>query len=147
MIFDDLKNMETYRGLDERIFEGLSLLNTGILTKPDGRYEVRGDDLYYMIQTYETKPDNLPEAHKRYVDIQHMISGGEVIGVGNIDEMLPVEAHPERDFYLFQGRMDAISLLPGKFAIFWPHDAHAPAIALQGQPAVCHKCVIKVRIE
>lgn len=147
MIFDTLENLKTYQGLDPRIYEGLQLLKTDALLKPVGRYAVREDDLYYMIQAYETKPENnTPEAHKKYVDIQYIIAGCERIGIGALPEMTQLEAHPERDFYLYSGPMDYITLTPGKFAIFWPQDAHAPGIA-PAQPALCHKCVVKIRIE
>ena len=147
MIFDALENLETYRGLDQRIYEGLQLLKTDALSKPVGRYSVRGDDLYYMIQAYETRSQNeKPEAHRKYVDIQYIIAGCERIGIGALPEMTLLEAHPDRDFYLYSGPMDYITLMPGKFAIFWPQDAHAPGIA-PAQPAPCQKCVVKIRIE
>ena len=147
MIFDSLPHIETYRQIDERIYRGLKLLEQDFSGLEDGRYEVDGDKLYFMIQSYETKPDNpTAEAHRRYADIQFVISGAEVIGVGALEEMTPVEAHPQRDLYLYHGPVDRITLTPGKFAVLWPQDAHAAAIAA-GVPALCHKCVVKVRLD
>ena len=59
--------------------------------------EVDGEDLFYLLQSYESKPANdTPEAHKKYVDIQFLISGREKMGVGALEDMKEeVEAHPE----------------------------------------------------
>ena len=147
MIFDHLNNIEAYRGIDRRVYEGLELLRTAVTSLPEGRYSTDNDDLYYMIQRYDTKPENsIPEAHMKYADIQYVISGQEIIGIGNINDMTKLEEHPDRDFYLYQGSMDYITLSAGKFAVFWPQEPHAPAIAVNGQPETCRKCVVKVRI-
>ena len=95
MILDSLEHMETYRHIHPRIYQGLKLLESDFSAMEDGRYPVEGEDLFYMLQTYETKPDNpFPEAHKRHVDIQCVLTGAEVIGVGALEEMTEVESHP-----------------------------------------------------
>lgn len=147
MIFDSLEHIETYRNMDPRIYQGLKLLKSDFSSMKDGKYSVEGDDLFFMIQTYETKPDNLlPEAHKKYVDIQCVLSGAEVIGVGALEEMEEVESHPEKDLALYRGPLSRIALTPGKFVVLWPQDAHAAGITFE-KISSCHKCVVKVRIE
>ena len=145
MIFDCIAHIDSYKGIDERIFRGLKLLEQGFSGMADGRYEVDGDELFFMLQSYVTKPENrFPESHRKYVDIQCMLSGVEAIGVGAVEEMELVEAIPERDFYSNQGPTDMITLAEGKFVVLWPQDAHAPAIAVD-RPAPCRKCVVKVK--
>ena len=40
------------------------------------------------MRSYESKPANdTPEAHKKYVDIQFLISGREKMGVGALEDM------------------------------------------------------------
>ncbi len=147
MIFDSLEYIETYRNIHPRIYEGLKLLHCDFSKMADGRYQVDEDNLFFMLQTYETKSDNtLAEAHKKYIDIQCVLTGAEVIGVGSLNEMTEVESHPEKDFALYRGALDRLTLTPGKFIILWPQDAHAAGIAA-GQPGICHKCVVKVRID
>lgn len=147
MIFDSLAHIETYRHIHPRIYRGLKLLESDFSGVADGRYTLEGDDLFYMLQSYETKPDPpFPEAHKAYVDIQCVLSGAEVIGVGALEDLTEVEAHPERDLALYRGPLNRIALTPGKFIVLWPQDAHAAGIAL-GEPGPCHKCVVKVRID
>lgn len=145
MIFDSLENLETYRDVDPRIWRGLQLLRQDWSGVADGRYEV-DEDLYYMIQSYETKERNdLPEAHRRYVDIQMTLAGSEIIGVGPLPLMEEAEAHPERDLWLYRGPVDRLTMDPGRFVILWPQDAHAAGVAVE-KPAPCHKIVVKVRI-
>ena len=145
MVFDSIDHIGTYRNLDPRIARGLKILEQDFSAVKDGRYEV-DEDVWYTVQSYETKADNeFPESHQKYVDIQYMLNGTEIIGVGMLEEMEQVEAYPERDFYSNRGPVDRLTLSAGKFMILWPQDAHAPAIAA-GEPAPVRKCVVKVRI-
>ena len=84
MIYDSLKHMEAYQGVHPGIYKGLELLRDTDFSKlEDARVEVDGEDLFYLLQSYESKPANdTPEAHKKYVDIQFLISGREKMGVG-----------------------------------------------------------------
>ena len=145
MIFDHVSHIGSYEGIDQRIYAGLKLLEQDFSGMEDGRYEVN-DDLYFMLQSYETKPKNeFPESHRKYVDIQYVLSGTEVIGVGAIEEMEQLDAIPERDFYSNRGPVDHITVSAGKFVVLWPQDAHAPGIAVF-EPEPVRKCVVKVRI-
>ena len=145
MIFDSIAHAATYSGLDPRIAKALKLLEQDFSRLEDGRYEV-DEDIYFMLQSYETKPANdYPESHRKYVDIQYVLSGTEIIGVGLLEEMEQVEAIPERDFYSNCGPMDYLTVTAGKFVVLWPQDAHAPGIAA-GEPSQVRKCVVKVRL-
>ena len=89
MIYDSLKHLEAYKGIHPGIYRGLELLrDTDFSQQEDGRHEVDGDDLFYLLQSYDTKEVNdAPEAHKKYADIQFLISGREKIGVGALEDM------------------------------------------------------------
>ena len=59
MIFDSIAHIEAYKGNHPGIYKGLELLrDTDFGAKADGTYQVDGDDLFYFIQSYETKPAN-----------------------------------------------------------------------------------------
>ena len=149
MIYDSLKHLEAYKGIHPGIYRGLELLrDTDFSQLDDGRHEVVGDDLFYLLQSYDSKPVNdTPEAHKKYADIQFLISGREKIGVGALEDMTAeVEARPEGDIWFYHGPVDEITLSGDKFAVLFPGDAHAPCIAIDGKPVPCRKCVVKVRV-
>ena len=148
MIYDSLKHMEAYQGVHPGIYKGLELLRDTDFSKlEDARVEVDGEDLFYLLQSYESKPANdTPEAHKKYVDIQFLVSGRERMGVAPLEDMVEVaEARPEGDIWLYHGPTDEILLTGDRFAALWPEDAHAPGIAVDG-PERCRKCVVKVKI-
>ena len=65
MIYDSLKHLEAYKGVHPGVYRGLKLLaETDFSTLEAKRYEVDGDNLFFSIQTYDSKPVNdTPEAH------------------------------------------------------------------------------------
>lgn len=148
MIYDSLKHLSEYQGIDPRLFRALQLLqDTDFSQLEDGQYEVEGRDLFFSLQSYDSKEINdTPEAHREYIDIQFLIQGREKIGVAPLEDMVSeVEAYPERDIWFYRGPMDEITLSKDRFAVFFPGDAHAPCIAV-GHPEHCRKCVVKVRV-
>ena len=149
MIYDSLKHLEAYRGVHPGVMRGLELLrDTDFSAMEDGRHEIDGDDLFILLQSYETKTENdTPEAHRKYIDIQYLISGAEKMGVGPLEEMTAqVEARPEGDIWFYHGPLSEVLLAGDKFTVLWPGDAHAPCIAVDGKPVPCRKCVVKVKV-
>lgn len=148
MIYDSLKHIEAYKGIHPGVYKGLQLLrDTDFSQVEDGTYHVDGDDLFYFVQSYETKPANdTPEAHIQYIDIQCVLSGVETMGVGALEDMTEeVLPRPQGDIRFYHGPLDTVTLSPGKFAVLWPGDAHAPGVAV-GSPAPCRKAVVKVKV-
>ena len=149
MLYDSLKHIEFYKGIHPGVYRALEILrDTDFSQLEDKRYEVDGDNLFFFLQSYETKPDNdTPEAHRKYIDIQFLVSGREKMGVAPLEDMSEeVEARPDGDIWFYRGPMDYITLTAGdRFAVLWPGDAHAPSIALDS-PAPCRKCVVKVKV-
>lgn len=150
MIYDSLKHLEAYGGVHPGVMRGLELLrDTDFSVMEDGRYEIDGDNLFILLQSYETRRENdTPEAHRNYIDIQYLISGAEKMGVGPLEEMTSeAEARPEGDIWFYHGPLSEILLAGDRFAALWPGDAHAPGIAVDGKPAPCRKCVVKVKVQ
>ena len=135
-----------------RIAKALSYLYTGEPGKnPVGRYDYE-DGMYFLVQEYETKdPKGLPyEAHRKYVDIQFVVSGEERIGVAPIGELMEItqEYTPEKDV-LF-GTAPTGKLLPmsaGSAFVLLPEDAHLPqADPADGVKGHVKKIVFKVPV-
>ena len=148
MIFDSLNHIEAYNGIHPGVYKGLCLLRDTDFSKlEDQRYEVDGDDLFFFVQSYESNPSNdTPEAHRKYIDIQCVLSGGETMGVAPLEEMTEeVEARPDNDIWFYRGATDTVTLLPGRFAVLFPGDAHAPGVAVDA-PAPVRKVVVKVKV-
>ena len=149
MIYDKLDNLETYSGIGERLAKGLRLLrDTDFSVLEPGRYEADGDKLFFMVQNNQTQESNdTPEAHKKYIDIQYLLEGEELIGVGSLSDMTEVvTANPDRDLWLYHGPLSYVKIGNGYFAVLFPQDAHAPGIAVN-TPAPTRKVVVKVSME
>lgn len=118
---------------------------------PDGIYELKGDDLFVSIQSYETsgKDGKYMEAHKLYADLQYMISGEELNLWDYTDELkLKEDRTPAADILFFENRTDfrRVLLVPGTFAFYMANDAHMPGIAV-ADPIKCRKIVFKIKMK
>ena len=110
----------------------------------EGRYEFNGG-IYAVIQKSMPKPEKerLLETHKKYVDLQYIISGSDKIGWKFYDKTFkPVNKYDgKKDITFFKNSPDFfITVKKGEFAVFFPQDAHAP---LCGKTSV-KKCVFKI---
>jgi YhcH/YjgK/YiaL family protein len=147
MIFDTLENIKNYEGLG-RVYTALKFLAETDFTKMElGRYELQGDDIFYMVQQYETDPDKtISEAHKKYIDIQFMVDGEEIIGVAPICcEKTETEAKPENDVWFYECKTEPLTLIKNSFMVLYPNDLHCPGVAVDGARE-CHKVVVKVKV-
>lgn len=152
MVVDKLENANLYAGLSVKIKRGLEVLKGEKLSaKKDGRYEIDGDELYYMVQHYTTKPikEGRLEAHKKYIDIQFAASGEEMIGyclVGRLNVEEPYDEAKDVVFYKVPEKINTVKLSEGMFCILFPQDGHMPGCHLDG-PSRILKVVVKVKID
>jgi biofilm protein TabA len=99
---------------------------------------------------YLTKPrsEGQFEAHQRYIDVQVMVAGEELMETAAAGPLGVLQAYdPETDVILFAHPVAAsgLRLRAGDVAVFWPEDAHRPSLAPH-QPALVRKTVIKVPV-
>jgi YhcH/YjgK/YiaL family protein len=151
MILDRIENAGLYVGLNAGFAKAFEVLKDKSLNKKeDGRYAVDGDKIYYTIQRYTTKPlsEGKLEAHRKYIDIQFLLSGAELLGYSPLKGLLVAEEYnTEKDIAFFETpkEITKVKLEPGLFCILFPHDAHLPCRQLAG-PADVHKVVVKIRL-
>ncbi|GHD58020.1 YhcH/YjgK/YiaL family protein [Jeongeupia chitinilytica] len=130
-----------------RAFEALAAHDLDTL--PAGRYEIDGDRLFFMIQEMITQPFDAgrPEAHRRYADIQLLLSGEEGYGVAPADPALAVldDFFDSRDIAFFAppDNEQRIRLLPGDFLVFYPGELHRPGRCV-GESMPIRKVVVKI---
>lgn len=106
---------------------------------------------FSLEQAYETKAraDGFFESHRRYIDVQFVVEGEELLEVADISRMkvrTPYDA--EKDFFTYEDTADAslLRLYAGQAAIFFPEDVHMPTLRIRDKPVLVHKCVIKVPV-
>ncbi len=148
MILDTLDNAAKYAGLRIGISEAFGFLNQPrLIDLPDGKYEILGDRVFAMIAHEEGRKvsDGELEGHRKYIDIQYVISGEESMGWSPREGLVPsLEYDVETDLEFFKGPPKSIIRVPpGSFAIFLSTDAHLPLI---GKGPI-HKVVVKVAVE
>lgn len=145
MIFDKIENLRKYDVVSDNILEFLFNLSENT---PNGRYEI-DENTYANIEEYETKPieKGLPEAHKRYIDIQILLSGTERLDFTNIEGLtIQKEYNEEKDIEFFDNPrlMNSVYLQNGYFALLYPHDAHRPQMQAFEKPELVKKVVVKI---
>ncbi|WP_394549960.1 YhcH/YjgK/YiaL family protein [Pantoea sp. SGAir0180] len=118
-----------------------------------GKYAILPDDqMFCLLQEMETEPASVrrAESHFRYVDIQYLLAGCETIGVARAhpDLVIAEDRREEHDVVFYQGITDEsrITLTPGQFALFFPHDLHRPGCAAPRAQAI-RKAVIKIHLD
>lgn len=114
------------------------------------KYPLLGDDLFAIVMSYETcAPETAEiEAHRKYLDIQMVISGEEGIGWCQADALeidVPYDASKDAELYKHpeQGLL-RVDLFPGNFMALFPHDAHMPSLMTKQVPVFTKKVVVKV---
>lgn len=151
MIYDRFENLQLCAQPGTRLHWALTYARGTLAAAADGRTDIDGDRLYASVATYETGPreERRFEAHRKYIDVQVLLEGEEVIDV-SLDEHLPViEAHDDARDVMFLGapqRFASLAMTPGGFAVFHPHDAHRPGCHL-GKRSRVRKIVVKVAVE
>lgn len=117
---------------------------------PLGKQELEGKHLFVALDEYTTKDkqDTKYESHKKYIDIQYIIEGEELMGLSTLDKLETTDPYnPESDlaFYAYEGG-DYIKCTPANFVIFFPEDAHRPMMKATKNSTV-KKIVVKILIE
>ncbi len=148
MIFDKIENYENYKGLG-RVYDALKFLAETDFSKVElGRHELDGDNLFYNVQEFETREDAvLSECHKKYIDIQYVYGGEELIGWAPItSEKTLVRENEAGDCWIYEAETEGLILKDRRFAVFYPADLHRPCRAVD-KPVMCKKVVVKVKID
>ena len=114
----------------------------------DKKYNISGDDIYAIVTTYKTRfyKDAIFETHRKYIDIQAVISGREKHEWSPKDGLLvsiPYEESKDAEFYIPNShRNGKVDLLPGTFLMLFPQDAHMPSLLFENKIEVVKKVVI-----
>ena len=149
MIIDKIKNAALYYGISPHMETALKHLQSQDFSQTEaGRYEIDGDNVFMLVQDYETRPlaKGRWEAHRRYYDIQFIVRGPERMGYTHLANLEVTEAYnPEKDIMRLAGPGDFFLCEAGTFAIFGPEDAHMPNIAVD-DPLAAKKVIMKVRV-
>ena len=152
MIVDKFENFEKYHSSDlwRLILDFLMSLTS---ESEERKYILQGDDVFALVMSYKTKePDAAKlEAHQQYIDIQAVLSGNEGFEWFSRKGLTIDEPYNEASDVVFLKRSSLgearINLSPGRFIVFYPEDAHMPALTVNGQAECIKKVVVKVKTD
>jgi YhcH/YjgK/YiaL family protein len=149
MIFDKIENSVIYENISPLIKKAFDYLKQTDFSKMEnGKHTVDGENLFAMLQEYDTKNDGDAklEAHRKYIDMQYVIWGEELIGVCPLIDQTPCKDYDaENDYALYDDTCSFVKINPRQFAVLFPQDLHKPGIKVDGSIKV-KKVVMKVRV-
>lgn len=152
MIVYKLKEFAQNQSLSTKMRKAVDFLlkpETAMLA--DGTYQIDGNQVYAQVQTYTTAepPKILFEAHRRYIDLQYIVEGQEVINCLNLEDIEIVRPYDEKvDICFGTGSMKncvPLYMKQGDMAVFFPEHAHAPKLPFD-RPQKVKKIVVKISV-
>jgi len=136
----------------ERWDKAFDFLRNNDLSKLElKRHDLDGNNLYVTISEYLTKNEENAryEAHRKYIDIQYVVSGKELIGIAPMSlkkEVLEPYNETKDIMFLSVTQVNNYKATPETFFIFFPDDVHRPGLK-DGESSPVRKVVVKVKID
>jgi len=153
MVVTDIKHIGNQVSMTTDLKKAIDFLQRpDIHGLADGRVEIDGQHLFALVQRYETIMADIPrfEYHRKYIDVQYIVSGEEIIGWVPAGRMAVTEAYDiEKDICFGiapKGEITPLYLQTGELAVLYPEDGHAPKLAA-GSPSRVTKIVVKVAVK
>jgi YhcH/YjgK/YiaL family protein len=132
MIVDKTDNLKLYSHLDSKFQKAFTFItDPELMSLDNGKYEIDGNNIFALVSQYKTKDesDGKLEAHRKYIDIQFVAKGTELIGYAPFrDKGIISEYNEEKDVVFFNGDRSFIKMEQGMFAVLFPYELHMPGI-------------------
>lgn len=147
MILDTLDNAARYFPLHSRFKQAFDWLKSRRLEDlPNGRVEIDGSHLYASVMRENGRGQAVAkyETHRKYIDIQYLVTGSDVMGWTHLGpglKSLGYDAGKDLEFHEAKPSL-WVPVPAGTFTVFFPEDAHAP---MAGTDAML-KVVVKVAV-
>ncbi|MBE5821159.1 MAG: DUF386 domain-containing protein [Clostridiales bacterium] len=152
MVLDKLNNSNMYYVLNDKFENAFEFIKKATKENlPVGKYEIDGDNLYGLVQEYTTKleEEGKFEGHRKYIDIQYIISGIEIIETVNISKAIANTEYNEiKDIEFYENNEKGCRhiLEAEEYAILYPEDIHKPGMSINNKQTNVKKIVVKVKI-
>lgn len=122
------------------LIAGLKTWEPAVYPLPDGGRVVVGEGT-----TLSTENAQL-EAHRKYLDIQYVLEGQEVVGWAPLESLTPAgEFNIGKDIGMYRGSCDYVRIGAGFCYVVFPEDAHMPGRHLDA-PNDYRKIVVKLKL-
>lgn len=145
MIVDNIRNIDLYMGMNANLDKALSTIKLISKTASLERVDIIENQVFYTVMQYKatSREDKLFEAHNKYIDVQYILQGEEIISyVDREKAKLAISYDSEKDIAFYKGYGNEILLGEGDFMILFPQDAHMPSIGSRDVKKVVAKVAI-----
>ena len=146
MIICPYKELKRYETAIPGLAEAMELIENLQSFEP-ATYPLSGGNKI-LVQKGTTKPVEtaLIEAHRKYLDVQYVVEGSEVVGWAPLEAMMPAEDFNEdKDFGMYTGKCEFLNIPAGRCYVVYPEDGHMPCVHLE-QPTEYTKIVVKLKV-
>ena len=150
MVYDHISNLANYKSLSKNISKFTDYIKEYDITKYEpGVYKI-DEDVFFTVKIYEPRRPECAgwETHKKYIDIQYVMEGKELMGVAPSNILTvrePYDEGKDKMTYLPTDKEATLKLWPGMFALLLPQDAHHPTL-IDGEVTRNKKAVVKIRL-
>lgn len=114
-----------------------------------GKHFIENSDIYVNVSEYTTKQmeDSGWEAHKKYADLQVLLTGEELIFVADIAETKIGAYREEKDYLECSTELgEAVKVDKDTCVLLLPEDAHMPGVCIARKPMAVKKAVCKIPV-
>ena len=144
MILCPWKDIKKYAALLPGIEEAFDAVNALEDYEPK-TVQLSGGNRFFVAAGTTKEPD-VAEAHRKYLDIQYIVKGKEVVGWADLAACTPTDAfNEESDIGFYSGDFNYITVNKGICYVVFPEDAHMPGRHLD-VPNDFVKIVVKLKV-
>ena len=144
MIICPWKDIKKYAPLLPGIEEAFDAVNA--LTDYEAKTYPLSNDNRFFVAVGTTKAPDVAEAHRKFLDIQYILEGGETVGWAPIEQLtLDGEFNTAKDKGMYAGDCDFMDIRAGYCYVVFPEDGHMPGSHLT-EAKQYKKLVIKLKV-
>ena len=144
MIVCPWKDIKKYAALLPGIEEAYDAVNA--LTDYEAKTYPLSDGNRFFVAVGTTKAPDVAEAHRKYLDIQYIVKGKEVMGWADLaDCQIQGEFNEEKDIGMYTGDFSFLTVSEGICYVAFPEDVHMPGRHLD-VPNDFVKIVVKLKV-
>lgn len=151
MVLDKITNIDKYKNLGHNFKVAIEYLkNIDINKLKPGRNEIDGNNVFAVNITRDSfvDEDSFYEMHQSYADIHFVIEESESMYYEHPqylhNVLKPFDKGEDVSLFKLDSSRNKLNLLKNEFAIFFPNEAHVPAVL--NEKRKMRKIVIKVKI-
>lgn len=149
MIYGELKELKFYKGISENLDKAIEYIEKGEYKNGvEGKNEIDGDKVFFNFQNADIRKEEEAffEGHKKYIDIQLVIEGEELIGYTSRSNVVRTSSwDAEKDFEVYEGSIEHRFVLnEDTFIILFPEEPHMPLLESEKGFKKVKKAVFKV---